>query len=58
MPAREGRWYVDSVEVRRPDGAGGIDAKLYRDPLKDETYSSKEEAHRAGIQHGRGIIDS
>jgi len=57
MPAPKGEWYVDSVEVRRP-GAGGMEAELFRDPLKNESYPTKEEAHGAGIEYGRGIIDS
>ena len=58
MPTPTGEWYVDSVEIRWPNGTGGLDAELFRDPMKAESYPTKEEAHRAGVQHGREVIDS
>jgi hypothetical protein len=58
MPTPTGEWYVDSVEVRRPNGVGGLDAEMFRDPLKDESYPSRDEAQQAGIEYGRRVIDS
>jgi hypothetical protein len=58
VSGNQSTWYVQSVGKRSLVNGVTTDHPPDIDPLKGQSFATEDEAFRAGIKYGQGLIDS